>query len=60
MDCPACTERMTEVPLPVRQIYAGDIRRERYRCEPCKVTATIEIIFTVDEPEHSPSSIKRE
>lgn len=54
MDCPACTQVMTEAALPVSQFYAGDIRRERYRCEPCGVTATVEIIFTVDE-RHAPS-----
>lgn len=49
LDCPACTHPMVEVLLPIRYIYAGDIRRERYRCEPCKVTATVEIVFEVDE-----------
>jgi len=56
MDCPACTQTMTEILLPVRQIYAGDIRRERFRCESCKVTATVETIFEVDEPACSGSS----
>jgi hypothetical protein len=51
---------MTEVPLPIRHIYAGDIRRERYRCEPCGVTATVEIVFEVDERSAEPQSGKHE
>lgn len=50
LSCPACTYRMFQVPRETRHIYAGDIRYERYRCEPCKVTATVEIVFSVDEP----------
>lgn len=57
IECPACTNRMTEVAMPIRHIYAGDIRRERFRCEACKVTATVEIVFSVDEPECSAPSI---
>lgn len=49
MNCPACTYPMTKVPFETKHIYAGDIRHERYRCEKCKVTATMEIIFSVDE-----------
>lgn len=50
MDCPACTKPMTEMMVKTRHIYAGDIRRERWRCEPCKITAAVEVIFSVDEP----------
>lgn len=50
MDCPACTYPMVEVLLPIRHVYAADIRRERYRCEKCKVTADVETVFSVDEP----------
>lgn len=49
MDCPACTYPMVEVLLPIRDIYTADIHRERFRCVPCGVTATVETIFEVDE-----------
>lgn len=50
MDCPACTNKMTQLQPRIRHMYAADIRHELWRCEKCKVTAEVEIMFSVDEP----------
>lgn len=50
MDCPACTHTMIQLQPRIRCMYAADIRHELWRCEKCKVTAEVEIIFSVDEP----------
>lgn len=55
MDCPECTRVMTPIPVATPANFAACIRRERYRCEPCELTAKVEIVFEWDE---SPSSIE--
>ena len=50
MDCPACTNKMTQLQPLIRYMYYADIRHELWHCEKCKVTAEVEIIFSVDEP----------
>ena len=54
MDCPECTQVMTPILVAKPINFAACIQWERYRCEPCKLTARVEIIF---EPDQSPVSI---
>jgi transposase-like protein len=52
MNCPVCNSVMVDITVP--RITSGFIW-ERYRCEPCKLTARVEITYSVDEPTPSTS-----
>jgi transposase-like protein len=47
MNCPVCNAVMVDVTAP--RITSGFIW-QRYRCEPCKLTARVEITYSVDDP----------
>ena len=49
MDCPECTKPMTPLTVTKSVSFAADIRWEKWRCEPCKLIARVEIIFSPDE-----------
>jgi hypothetical protein len=50
MDCPECTQVMTQVPVEKPRSYTACIQWEKYRCEPCKLIAKVETIFEHEEP----------
>jgi transposase-like protein len=53
MNCPVCTQTMKDITVP--RLTSGFIW-ERWRCEPCKLTARVEITYSVDEPTPSTSN----
>lgn len=46
MNCPVCTQPMVDITVP--RLTSG-FMWERWRCEPCKITARVEITYSSDE-----------
>lgn len=50
MICPECTQPMHEIPSTKTLAFTACIRFEKWRCDPCKLTARVETIFEPDPP----------
>jgi transposase-like protein len=53
MNCPVCNQPMVDITKP---ILTSGFRLERYRCEPCKITARVETTYSCDELRHADSA----
>ena len=49
MTCPECSQPMVSVPCQTPINFAAEIRWEKWRCEPCKLVAKVETIFSHDD-----------
>lgn len=57
VNCPVCNGEMIEVPIG---FVPSGFRLEKYRCEPCKVTARVETTYSCDEESPSTSTASQE
>lgn len=49
MICPECNKTMSPVPCQTPINYAAEIQWQKWRCEPCKLIAKVETIFSHDD-----------
>lgn len=57
MNCPVCNQPMVDITKPM--LTSGFIW-ERWRCEPCKITARVEITYTSDDESQDTSIAPQE
>ena len=53
MNCPVCNGLMVDITKPM--LTSGFVW-EKWRCEPCKITARVEITYTSDDESQDTST----